>query len=207
MKILISLLFVFLSGYSNFVFSQETIGVKSSTKGFSIGGHGAYLSYTASSLQFEPHTGYGFGGYLQYGFTHQIAVALNVQHYWMDPKTTELIKSPYPYTEIDLIGKYIFGSTNSPVRPFLSLGGNYSTQEEMFYDISDPNLKKIDATYSGFTACGGAGINFFLTPRFTIDLSGLYHLGAFGVTQNGTHYDATYDFTAFKFLGGFSYHF
>ncbi|MFZ1677617.1 MAG: hypothetical protein WBP41_01465 [Saprospiraceae bacterium] len=207
MKILISLFFVFLFGYTNHMFSQETLSGKSITKGFSIGVHGAYLSYTASSLQFEPHTGYGFGGYIQYGFTHQLAVALSVQHYMMDPKTTDLIKSPYPYTEFDLIGKYIFGSTNSPLRPFLALGGNYSTQEEMFYDINDPNLKKIDAIYSGFTACGGAGINFFLTPQLTIDLTGMYHLGAFGVTQNDVHFDRTYDFTAFKFLGGFSYHF
>ncbi len=207
MKILSSLFLVFLCGYTNRMFSQETIGVKSITKGFSIGVHGAYLSYTASGHQFEPHTGYGIGGYIQYGFTHQIAAALNVQHYWMDPKTTDLIVRPYPYTEFDLIGKYIFGSTNSPIRPFLSLGGNYTTQEEKFYDINDPDLREIDATYSGFTACGGAGINFFLTPNLTIDLSGLYHLGAFGETLNGFHHEITYDFTAFKFLGGFSYHF
>jgi len=205
MKILISLFFVFLSGYSHRIFSQEIVAINSMTKGFSIGGHAAYLSYTASSLQFEPHTGVGYGGYIQYGFTHQLAVAINVQHYKMDPKTTELIESPYPYTEIDLIGKYIFGSTNSKLRPFLSLGGNYSTQEEMFYD---PNTGgEIDAIYSGFTACGGAGLNIFLTPNLTFDLSGLYHLGAYGVTQNEIHYETTYDFTAFKFLGGFSYHF
>ncbi|HZV71121.1 MAG TPA: hypothetical protein VFG10_16315 [Saprospiraceae bacterium] len=204
MKILISLFFVFLSGYTNRVFSQEIVAVRSITKGFSIGGHAAYLSYTASSLQFEPHTGVGYGGYIQYGFNHQLAVALSVQHYKMDPKTTELIESPYPYTELDLIGKYIFGSTNSRLRPFVSLGGNYSTQEEMFYG---PNLEVIDATYSGFTACGGAGMNFFLTPNLTFDVSGLYHLGAYGVSQNGVQYENTYDFTAFKFLGGFSYHF
>ena len=204
MKILISLICVFSISCTNRIFSQELVSVKSITKGFSIGGHAAYLSYTASSLLFEPNTGYGYGGYIQYGFTHQIAVAIEVQHYMMDPKTIELLESPYSYTEIELIGKYIFGSTNSALRPYLAAGGNYTTQQEKFLD---PNQNEIDATYSGFPVCGGAGINFFLTPHFTFDLSGFYNIGTFGVTQNGTKFDTTYDFTAFKFLGGFSYHF
>ncbi|MEP6646417.1 MAG: hypothetical protein ABJC12_04960 [Saprospiraceae bacterium] len=204
MKILLPLVCIFVAGCTVSLYSQEEFSLKSKTKGFSIGAHAAYLSYTASSLLFEPNTGVGYGGYIQYGFTHQIAVAINVQHYKMDPKTIELLNAPYPYNEIDLIGKYIFGSTNSQLRPFLSLGENYARQVEEFLGSQQEDIK---AVYSGLSTCGGAGIYFYLSPELTVDLSGLYHIGSFGVVQNGVSFNDKYDYSAFKFMGGFSYHF
>ncbi|MBC7883898.1 MAG: outer membrane beta-barrel protein, partial [Saprospiraceae bacterium] len=174
------------------------------TKGFSAGVHAGYLSYTANNLLFEANTGFGFGGFVQYGFSHQLALSLGIQHYYMDPKTIALLNSPYPYTEFDITAKYIFGSTNSVVRPFLALGGNYTTQDEFFEDDIEG---LIEATYSGFSGCGGAGVAFFLTNQLSLDISAYYHIGSFGVIQNRIKYDVTYDFTAYKGLAGISYHF
>ncbi|MGB3080810.1 MAG: outer membrane beta-barrel protein, partial [Saprospiraceae bacterium] len=174
MKIILSLLLIFSCICIGNLSSQEVIAIHSKTKGFSFGIHGSYLDYTAKSLHYEAQTGPGFGGFVQYGFSHQWAVSLAVQHYFMDPKTIDLLNSPYPYTEFDLTGKYIFGSSNSVVRPFLALGGNYTTQDESFYDAT--GFFVLETTYSGFSGCGGAGVAIFLTNQLSIDISAYYHV-------------------------------
>ncbi len=197
---------------STTLFAQGSIEQQSTTKGVSASLNAGYISYTADGIHLETETGPGFGAQIQYGFSHKFAVAVSYQHFSIATQSEENfdtpynIDSPYPYNEIDIVGKFIFGSTDSKLRPNLSIGFNFTRSKETYYDplFDFTSLQ----TYSGYSICGGGGIRYFLNTNMSLDLSVLYHSGTFTTTlYNGQDIDFTHDFLSFKGLLGFAYHF
>jgi len=211
MKHLYPILFLLLIGCVN-VSAQDVFSMQSKTKGFSAGVHLGLVSYANDILHAEPEGGAGFGLELQYGFSHQFAVALAFQNFAVATKSLEngsyntSIESPYPYTEIDLIGKYIFGSTNSKLRPNLSLGLNYTRSKETWY--YPDFFATIVETYSGYGFCGGGGLRYFLNTQMSLDFSFLVTSGDFTTSlANGTEFDFEHWYLSYKGMVGFMYHF
>jgi len=206
-------LFVMLSIMSYEVVSgQDVVAIQSKTKGLSAGVHLGFVSYTNDNLHLETEGGTGYGAQLQYGFNHQIAAAFAFQHYSISTKsldngsTAYNIDSPYPYTEIELIGKYIFGSTNSKLRPNIALGLNFTRSKETYYN---PNFNFVsNETYSGYGICGGGGLRYFLNTQMSIDFTLMVSSGNFTTNLvNGQEVDFEHWFLTYKGLFGFMYHF
>lgn len=193
-------------GFCSALSGQDVIEMNSTSKGLSAGVHLGFLSYTDDKIHAETEGGVGFGAEVQYGFTHQIAVALAFQQYAVTSQSINNIDSPYPYTEIELLGKYIFGSSNQKFRPNLTLGLNYTKSKESFYD-PNTNFYSLE-TYSGLSICGGGGLRYFLSPHMSVDLSLLFNWGDYTTTLiNGQEYDFVHSYFSWKSLFGFAYHF
>jgi len=193
-------------GLCDAISGQGVIEMNSTTKGLSAGVHLGFLSYTDDKIHAETEGGVGFGAEVQYGFTHQIAVALAFQHYSVTSQSLYNIDSPYPYTEIEVLGKYIFGSSNHKFRPNLTLGINYTKSKESFYNPNN-NFYSLE-TYSGVSLCGGGGVHYFLNPNMSIDFAMLFNWGDYTTTLiNGQDYDFDHSFFSWKTLFGFAYHF
>jgi len=211
MKILYQLVSLIIVCSAN-LSGQDVIEMQSKTKGLSAGIHVGFISYTDDKIHTETEAGLGYGAQIQYGFSHQFAVALSFQHFAITTQSypnTDIpynIDSPYPYTEADLIGKYIFGSTNSKLRPNISLGFNYTKSKETYYNPVF-NYTSLE-TYSGFGFCGGGGLAYFLNTQMSLDLSLIFHSGDFTTTLiNGQELDFAHSYFNVEGLVGFNYHF
>lgn len=207
MKIYRSLLLIMLVFGVQKLISQDIIEMRSQTIGFSGGIHVAYLSYTQDYLHEEAQDGIGFGAQIQYGFNHQFAASLAYQFYSLNSGSTPILNSPYPFSEVDLLGKYIFGSTTTPLRPYISLGLNYSRSKQDFYNQQN-NFEYTSATYSGITFCGGGGLSYFFSPEWSVDASFLFHTGSFStIYENRVLIDDSLKFTSIRGTAGVVYHF
>lgn len=193
-------------GFYSTASGQDVIQMNSTTEGLSAGVHLGLLSYTDDKIHAETEGGVGFGAEVQYGFTHQIAASLAFQHYSVTPKSINSTDTKYPYTEIELLGKYIFGSSDQKLRPNLTLGINYTKSKENFYDPQF-NFASLQ-TYSGLSLCGGGGLRYFLSSQMSIDLALLFNWGDYTTTLiNGQEVDVEHSYFSWKTLLGFSYHF
>jgi opacity protein-like surface antigen len=185
---------------------QDNITIASQTKGFSGGVRLGYLSYTNDDVHPFTEGGIGYGAQLQYGFSHPISIAFSYQHFGVTSRTDNNTLSPYPYDEFDLIGKYIFGSTASQWRPYLSLGLNYTRTKESFY-YANVNVETLEK-YSGSSFCVGGGVSYFINSKWSLDLAGLFHTGAFTtILIDGDQLDESFSFSSFTGLVGIFYHF
>ena len=192
--------------YSYNVSGQEIVEMNSTTKGLSAGVHLGFLSYTDDKIHAATEGGVGFGAEVQYGFTYQIAAALAFQHYSVTSQSLASTDTKYPYTEIELLGKYIFGSSNHKFRPNLTLGVNYTKSKESYY-YPNTNFYSLE-TYSGLSLCAGGGLRYFFNPHMSVDLSMLFNWGDYTTTLiNGQEVDFPHSYFSWKTLIGFMYHF
>ncbi len=188
------------------LYGQGSISIASQTKGFSAGVRGGYLSYTNNDVHPFTDDGIGYGIQLQYGFSHKFMAAFAFQHFDVTSRTENNTMSPYPYDEYDLTGKFIFGSTNSKWRPYLSVGVNYTQTKESFYYINF-NLNTLEK-YSGSSFCFGGGVSYFINSQLSIDLAGLYHSGAFTtIVINGDDISDSFAYSSVTGMLGLFYHF
>jgi hypothetical protein len=197
------------------VFSQEQITLASKTKGFSAGVHAAYISHENNAFHAEPEYALGYGIIAQYCFNHKIAVAISYQHYSIEPKSPNSIVDHYPLFEYDIIGKYIFGSSASKLRPNLQAGFNFTNTEEGFYYAQLDGYIDVYTTeeYYGTLFLVGGGLSYYLTPEVSADLSFIIHAGQFTKAYLTTNYtdtekiDIESDIFNLNGLLGIQYHF
>jgi len=205
----LTLMLIFASSVS--LISQEAIAMRSKTKGFSVNANAAYLAYTGEEQLLHPNPQYGFGvgGQIQYGITHQIALAVGYQAYKIKTDN-EYVIDPYSYTEIDLLFKYTLGSTSSPFRSNLIGLVNFVNTEQSFYDAQFNDY--YETFFSGISFGGGAGIAYFFAPQISAELSLFYQFTQLTEQEQSSIFgDFTYDIDiplrSYKGLLGLAYHF
>jgi len=165
----------------------------SRTKGFSAGAHVAYISHENDAFHHAAEYGFGYGVIAQYGFNHKIAVAIAYQHYTLDSKEINSIVNPYQLFEYDIMGKYIFGSSTLKLRPYVQAGFNFTNTEEGFYYPQLGQFQDVYTTeeYYGILFLAGAGLSYYITPDFSIDLNFIMHVGQYNKVYLTTNYTAT----------------
>lgn len=205
--LILSMLFCLVAPFQ--LFSQAVIELKSNTSGLAAGVQFGYMSYEDDQIHASSENGFGYGGHLQYGFNNKFGVDLSYMHYEVKSNSINNLNSPYPYTAIDLTARFFFGSTSTPIRPFLSAGVNYTRSQELF-EFQDVNgfFFESNEIYSGYGFAGGFGIYFFITPDVSIDLSVVADSGAYiNTTVNGQDFQFDHRYLSYIGQGGVSYHF
>lgn len=219
MKTQLTLLILFCLFFSSLLNGQDQIMLASKTKGFAAGANFAYVSYENDGIHAYTESGVGYGVIGQYGINHKIAVALSYQHYFILPKSSNSAlsdgKTHYPLNEVDITGKYIFGSTTSNLRPYVQAGFNFTNTEEGFYYPQLGGYTDVYSTeeYYGKSIVLGAGLSYFFNSNVSADLSLLVHTGQFTTGYLTTNYTDTEkfsvedDFFNVNGLLGLQYHF
>ncbi|MBC7883900.1 MAG: outer membrane beta-barrel protein [Saprospiraceae bacterium] len=187
----IFLFIFFLISYS--LTGQEQITMASISKGISAGVHLAYISHENDSYHPEAETGLGYGIIAQYGINHSIAVAFSYQHYSIESKSGNTLVKRYPLFEYDFIGKYIFGSSTSQLRPYLQAGFNFTNTEEGYYYPELGTFLDVYTTeeYYAKSFLAGAGLSYYFTPHISADLNLIVHAGQFTKTYVTSNYTPT----------------
>ncbi|MEP6646418.1 MAG: outer membrane beta-barrel protein [Saprospiraceae bacterium] len=207
MKKFTALLFSLIAGFFTTISAQEVISMRSQTMGISVGAAGGYLSFrddVAHPLGAE--SGPGFGGHIQYGFSHRFSGVFAVQNYFVTAKSENKADNSYPYLEADLSAMFNFGSTNSQLRPMLAVGGTFTKVSESYYNFSTGEIQ--DEVYSGIGFVGGAGLSYFIKPELSVDLNFQIHSGAFSKTLvDRSPINVQHSYYTFNGLLGLSYHF
>ncbi|MFZ1676261.1 MAG: hypothetical protein WAT91_03255, partial [Saprospiraceae bacterium] len=112
----------------------------------------------------------------------------------------------YPYLEVDGSVIFNFGSTNTKLRPMISVGGTYTKMSESYYNFTTGNIQ--DEVYSGIGFVGGAGLSYFINTKLSVDLLFQIHSGAFSKTLvNRLPLNVQHSYFTFNGLLGISYHF
>ncbi|MFZ1677618.1 MAG: hypothetical protein WAT91_10110, partial [Saprospiraceae bacterium] len=114
MKSYITFLLLLACSWLTTISAQEVISMQSNTTGVSIGAAAGFLSFSDDVAHPDgAETGFGFGGRIQYGFSHKFAAALAVQNYFVTAISDNAESDIYPYLEVDGSVIFTFGSTNT----------------------------------------------------------------------------------------------
>lgn len=207
MKSYITFLLLLACGWLTNISAQEVISMQSKTTGVSIGAAAGFLSFSDNIVHPDgAETGFGFGGHIQYGFSHKFAAVLAVQNYSVTAKSINAADNSYPYLEVDGSVAFTFGSTNTQLRPMISVGGTYTKMSESYYNFDTGNIQ--DEVYSGIGFVGSAGLNYFIKPELSVDLSFQIHSGAFSKTLvDRFPVNFQHSYYTINGLLGISYHF
>ena len=173
--------------------AQDEISILSKSKGLSLGAHAAYISHENDLYHAVPEYGLGYGIRAQYGINHNIAVAISYQHYSVQSKSGNSLVVRYPLFEYDIIGKYIFGSSTSRLRPSVQAGFNFTNTEEGYYYEELGGYTDVYTTeeYYGKTFLAGAGLSYYFTPKISGDINFIVHTGQFTKVYLTTNYTPT----------------
>lgn len=181
--------------------------MQSKTDGISLGAVVGFLSFRDDVAHPKgAESGPGFGGHIKYGFNHKFSGSLAVQNYIVSAKSENKADQTYPYLEVDVNAIFNFGSTNSRLRPMLSVGGTYTKMSESYFNFTLGQID--DEVYSGIGFVGGAGLSYFMKPELSVDLTFQIHSGAFSKTLvNRQLVNVQHSYYTFNGLLGISYHF
>lgn len=153
--------------------AQTTTEARSTTRGFHIGAalNGSSLELTdAEAADVGRDNGSGLSFTAGYGFTPQFGLLLTVTGASMD-------SGGYALGHADIAGRFSFANPDRALVPYLELG---FTGLALVEDDVD------ETQFSGNGYTGAAGLNFFFTPKFALDVNVRFTTGEFtSVTSGG----------------------
>ena len=157
-------------------FSQEVLTLRSNNEGLLIGLNGGVKhwasSYFAQIDEADPN-GVGFNATIGYGFNQQFTVLANLSYhnFIMNENWDN-----YDMTTFDLGLRYNLGGTLQKLRPYGEVNYAYHVME-----ISPVYYGQIpyDLGLKGGSPQLGLGLNYFFTPKFSLNLFGKAAFGKF----------------------------
>ncbi len=153
--------------------AQGSTGPASTTKGWFVGFHLGSASIEAEEIfpTDDTYSGGGAGLHFGYGFTPKFALAFDLTGSGVDVEGEDVAMAHF-----DIMARYAFTSPTRRVVPFLEAGfsGRAIGQENAMIEEGGPTG---DLTISGGGFTFGAGIQYYMTPRWA--------LGAGFKTTNG----------------------
>ena len=184
-----------LLGAASGVSAQE----RSSTRGVLLGAH---LSATALQLDEDgagdAERGGGLGITLGYGFTDRFSLLLRLAG--ANISYAGDADGSYGLGDVDLGGRYSFGSTAAALRPYAELGVSATAVTDTF--------EGEDVTFSGGGVFVGGGLEYFFTRKVALDAGLVLGKGKFTtVDVSGTTSDdfEDLDFTTTRINLGVSF--
>lgn len=186
-------------------FAQDALTLRSNTEGFHIGLSGGYKHWISSYFnqldELEP-TGIGGGLNLGFGLNQHIELFATLDYHTFSFQNDW---DAYGMTIAGVGTRYNFGGTLQKVRPYAELAYNYQ------YLVVSPvqlNGQLFKYELSGGALSLGGGINFFVSPRFAINLKGGANLGKFNsFLLNESGIEDRPDVKTFQFGLGLNYFF
>jgi opacity protein-like surface antigen len=174
---------------------------RSNTAGFNLG---LFLNGSAAQVEDadETDSGAGLSLHAGYGFTPNVGVFARLSAAAIQAEGFE--DDQYALAHFDLGLRYSFGSTASPVRPYLS--GAVSGRAASF-DLGSEGM--LDVRGSGFTA--GGGLEYFVQPNLAIEGGLSFSFGEFNEGRlDGSEWvdldDEALDMNTTRFDLGVSWH-
>ncbi|MBO0929418.1 outer membrane beta-barrel protein [Fibrella aquatilis] len=160
--------------------AQNTLSVRSDTEGLQLTAFGGLSNWSSdyfSNLDEAEPLGWGGGLQAGYGFTQRISVYLRYEGYSFKQK---LEWDTYRMRNFGLGVRWHFSGTTQPLRPYLEAG--YSSMSLLIEPVYfNGQLYPYSLTGGAFT--GGAGLQGFITPRFSLSLGLTGAFGSFGTFQ------------------------
>ena len=160
--------------------AQHTLSVRSDTEGLQLTAFGGVSNWSSDYFtnldEAEP---LGIGGGLQagYGFNQRISVYLRYEGYSFKQK---LNWDTYRMRNFGLGVRWHFSGTTQRLRPYLEAG--YSSMSMLITPVLF-NGQLYPYSMSGSAFSGGAGLQGFITPRFSLSLGLTAAFGSFGTFQ------------------------
>ncbi len=157
-------------------FSQSSLTVRSNTEGLHIGVSGNYAHWTSSYFskldEYEP-MGLGAGVSLGYGINQHIELLASYNWHTFSFKESW---DEYSLSSIGAALRYNMGGTLQSIRPFVEVGYNY---QNIFITPVDLDGQLVDLQLKGGQIGVGGGLNFFVSPKFSINTKAGANLGKF----------------------------
>ncbi|MEM9721393.1 MAG: hypothetical protein AAGA10_19165 [Bacteroidota bacterium] len=186
--------------------------IRSNTEGFSVNLNPSYASWSSESVflgsldDLEP-TGLGIYAKVAYGFTQNIEVYVG---YGIESFNREVDWDTYRSGTFDLGGRFNFGATLRPLRPFaeVALSIHDMTIDPIAFDGST-EVFNLNVQGSSFTA--GLGLHYFLLSNLSLTLVGKGSFGSFGTAflsgEEVLGLDESLDFEMYRIHLGATYFF
>ena len=202
-RTLVTLLIINLLAIASF--AQSTLTLRSNTEGFHIGLNGSYKHWTSSFFNKLDETepmGLGGGINIGYGINQHFELLASYDAH------TFKFKNEWDDYTISAVGigvRYNFGGTLQAIRPFAEVAYNY---QNLYISPVSLNGELIEYELKGGAIAFGAGINFFVTPKFAIQARGGANLGKFSTfLVDGEGIEDRPDIKTFQFGIGINYYF
>jgi hypothetical protein len=183
-------------------FAQDEL--KSHTRGFVLGGH-----FNSSAVQVDEEgsggaeQGVGGGVNLGYGVSEHVTVFLRGDFANIDYENGDI--GSYVLGNVDLGGRYTFGSYLAALRPYAELGFTGSS----IHDQVDQDGETLDVTLMGGAIMLGGGLEYFLTEHVAVDGGLILGKGRFTTANvEGETFDIDeFDYTSTRLNVGVNFHF
>lgn len=157
-------------------YAQSTLTVRSNTEGLHIGVGGNYAHWTSTYFskldEYEPM---GLGGGLSLGYGINQHLELIGSYNWHTFSFKETWEE-YSLSSIGVALRYNMGGTLQAVRPFIEAGYNF---QNIFITPVDLDGQLIDLQLKGGQFGVGGGLNFFVSPKFSINAKAGANFGKF----------------------------
>ncbi len=186
-------------------YGQDALTLRSNTEGLHIGLGGGYKHWISSYFnrldELEP-TGLGGGLNLGYGLNQHIELFATIDYHTFKFKNEW---DDYGLTIAGVGARYNFGGTLQKVRPYAELAYNY---QYMVINPVNLNGQLFEYKMSGGAFSVGGGVNFFVSPKFAINLKAGANVGKFSsFLLNDDGIEDRPDVKTFQFGVGVSYFF
>jgi hypothetical protein len=179
---------------------------RSSTRGLLLGAH---LNGTAIQLDEDEGTdaenGIGGGLIVGFGFSEQFSVFLRGDGANISEDSDAGEDNTFTLVNLDLGGRYTFGSTAAALRPFAEAG---FTATGLGFELTD-GTQSADVVFSGGGLFLGGGLEYFFTPKAALNVGLAVGKGRFtAVSVDGgdaEDLDEDQDFTTSRLSIGVSF--
>ena len=150
-------------------------GISSNTQGFSVSAYGTFTNFKSTSFWFAniselDDTGYGVGVEIGYGISETIKVFAGYQ------VSNFNLNDNWDNNGLDVFEagiKYNFLGSLSKVRPYLSGSVSWnsvSISPASYIDDSGNSINDVKLKSAGYSFNAGIGLQYFVSPDFSIDL-------------------------------------
>ena len=192
--------------------SAKAQEIRSNTEGFSVNVNPSYASWSSESVflgsldDLEP-TGLGVYAKVAYGFTQNIEVFVG---YGVESFNRELDWDTYRSGTFDLGGRFNFGATLRPFRPFAEVA--FSLHDVTIDPIAfDGSTEVFNLNVQGSSLSIGLGLHYFLLSNLSITAVGKGSFGTFGTAylsgEEVFGLDESLDFEMYRIHLGMTYFF